>query len=153
MNIDLKLAWAVLVSIFTVVAAVASFIAVRSRREGVGEEVTRQVGDRLSKAESNIKKQDADITKNETLFAASEEAAKALVERVEKVEGGVTSHDRSIADLRQELAKMPTRQELQLLHTELGTVRSGVAEVSGQLRGLARSLDLINEYLINRKDK
>lgn len=59
MTIDLKLAWAVVVSLLSMIASVMGFVAVRSRKEGADAQSVANITERLGKVESAIKSHDA----------------------------------------------------------------------------------------------
>lgn len=108
LGIDLKLIWAIAVSLGSLLATIISVVAVRSRRDGASETTVNQLSIRIESAEVQLQ------------------------------------------DLHRDVASMPSRHELQKLHADLGHVRAEVSKVGGRIEGIGRSLDLINQHLLNR---
>ena len=150
MNIDLKLAWEVGVTLLGLVGTIFSAVLFWYRKEGVTEEQSKQLQEALKKFGGDLKKLTEDQARDAIRDSSIESSLIGYSERLVKNEGAVRSHDMAISALREEVAKLPTREEMRMLHSELSGVRSSIGEISGQLRGVSRSLDLINEHLLSR---
>ena len=53
-------------------------------------------------------------------------------------------------DLRNDIAHMPTHQDIKAISRDMNGLRSAISELNGRLSGINRAVDLINEFLINQ---
>ncbi len=149
-TLDLKLLWEIVVTLVVSASGIVSWIALRSRREGASDEAFKALGARVEKAESTVKKHEKDSTDCLNNQGEFEGAIRRLDDTAKKHEADLQKHAREISLIREEVAKLPTRQELQNLATQLSAVQISIGDVSGQLRGVANTLSLMNQHLMSR---
>jgi len=62
-------------------------------------------------------------------------------------------HDQRLSALEKEISLFPSKKQYDALTDKIGGLHGDLKEISGQLKGLNRAVDLMNEYLINQGGK
>ena len=66
---------------------------------------------------------------------------------------GCADHRKRTERLEREISNMPSRPEIQRLNDNIGTLSQDIGKLQGQLGGVNRAVDLINQHLINQGGK
>jgi hypothetical protein len=71
---------------------------------------------------------------------------KNIVDLRKHVDELQASNEKRLTRVESEITHLPT-------HTDLKEINKSLSSMEGTLKGLSRAVDLMNEYLLNRKDK
>lgn len=70
---------------------------------------------------------------------------------INKLAGAVTSNERRIDRLENNVDNMPDHADMDGVKSELSGLRSDVSKMLGTMQGLNRAVDLMTEHLINKR--
>ncbi|WP_320837396.1 DUF2730 family protein [Zhongshania sp.] len=88
---------------------------------------------------------------------ATKKSIEEVDEHIEKVATAFNARanalERRVDGVEKDLSHLPSHDELGALHEKVNGVANTMNQVQGELRGINTTLNLINEFLINKRER
>jgi ABC-type transporter Mla subunit MlaD len=88
---------------------------------------------------------------------ATKKSIEEVDQHIEKVATAFTTRanalERRVDGVEKDLSHLPSHDELGALHEKVNGVANTMNQVQGELRGINTTLNLINEFLINKRER
>tara|TARA_R110001583_G_scaffold9243_2_gene43920 strand:- start:793 stop:1137 length:345 start_codon:yes stop_codon:yes gene_type:complete len=78
---------------------------------------------------------------------------RATKESIKEVDERASALERRVDGIEKDLSHLPGHDELAVLHEKVNGVANTMSQVQGELRGINTTLNLINEFLINKRER
>jgi len=86
-----------------------------------------------------------------TIWAFWGNKAKETNARIDGIEKKTVDHDKWLTRVNEQVKHLPTNAELEELVGDVKALKAGMDGMRDALKGITRQLELINEYLLERK--
>lgn len=80
-------------------------------------------------------------------------SARRVIPNKEEIEKRLAEQDKAIIRLEEAMKRAPTHSDIKELSSRIEALHGDLQSVVGSLTGIRRAVDLMNEYLLNRRQE